>query len=53
MKLLNEIVAEVSQMNDTDTNKQIAGLMRTFGKDNFVSSIETMQTWINDLELTK
>jgi hypothetical protein len=51
MQLLNEVIAEVSQMNDTNTNKQIAGLIRTFGRDTFIAGIETMQAWVNDLEI--
>lgn len=51
VKLLEEVVEEVSSMTGTEKNKTISGLVRVFGKDNFIEGILTLQGWVNDLDL--
>ncbi|MFQ3543565.1 hypothetical protein Q7A53_05720 [Halobacillus rhizosphaerae] len=53
LTLLREVQEEILNGNlpDTKTNNQIQGLIRTFGKDNFVGSIETMKKWTDKIEL--
>lgn len=53
LKLVNEVHDEVLSGNlpNTKDNKQIRGLIRTFGKDHFIDGVETMKKWTDDLQL--
>jgi hypothetical protein len=53
LKLINEVHDEIlnGDLPMAETNKQIRGLIRTFGKDHFIGGIELMKLWTDEMEV--
>lgn len=53
LRLLKEAQDEIlnGDLPRTKSNEQIKGLINTFGEDHFIGGVETMNTWVRDLDL--